>query len=524
MAEAEEKKEPRKWPGRQVVELDLRSLATLRFCYGILLFLDALSRRSDLWAHYSDFGVLPRKDLIELAWQQNWFSLHMASGSAGWLNLLFLIQALAAVALMVGWNTRLATFLSWLLLISVHSRNPIVLNGGDIYLRVILFWMLFLPWGQTWSLDARAGRTDRRWWMPPLTDDGKGVRSFASVAVTLQICMVYWFAAIPKTDPSWTADYSATQLALCLDQFLTPVGYYFRETFTDWLPLFTMLVIMWEFWGPFLLLFPFDRGQTRCLAILGFVGMHAGFGATMELGIFAWISALSQTVLLPSWFWDRPARRLVTKLDQHAANKWEEPVPYSEEPALQWFPREVAFYALLFYLLVWNLGNENCTPKLRLPSNALWLGHALRLDQRWNMFSPGPLTEDGWYVIEAQRRDGTTLDLFRNGEPVVWEKPQDVANTYPNQRWRKYMMNLWAADHQKYRLPYGRYLSRLWNRNGRGPREVSQFKIYFMLERTNLDGTEEKPEKVMTWQHWCFESKIEDRPPDAPKNENIPGN
>jgi len=92
--------------------------------------LDTLVRWTDLRAHYSDFGVLSRSDLISLGWNQNWFSLYMACGSERWLNVLFFMQAVFAVALLVGWRTRAMTVLSWLFLVSIHSRNPMVLNGG----------------------------------------------------------------------------------------------------------------------------------------------------------------------------------------------------------------------------------------------------------------------------------------------------------------------------------------------------------------------------------------------------------
>lgn len=35
-------------------------------------------------------------------------------------------------------------FLSWFLLVSIQVRNPIILQGGDVVLRAIMFWMLFL--------------------------------------------------------------------------------------------------------------------------------------------------------------------------------------------------------------------------------------------------------------------------------------------------------------------------------------------------------------------------------------------
>lgn len=504
-------KRVRCWPGLAVVSLDLRSLALLRWTYGFILLCDTLVRWSDLKAHYSDVGVLPRNQLLSLSWNEFWFSIHMASGHTKWLTFLFLLQALCAVAVMVGWRTRVNTFLSWVFLISLHSRNPMVINGGDIYLRVVLFWMLFLPWGHRWSFDARSGRGDHRWWMPAV--EGNIVKGFAPLALTVQIACVYWFAAIPKTDPSWMVDYSATNLALHLDQFLTPAGLFFREQFGWFLPYLTVLVIHWEAFGPFLFFFPFDRGQLRTVGAIGFMMMHLGFGSCMELGFFAWIGFCSPLVLFPSWLWDSPLRRFSEKADKKFGKLQGVDYPRFLLPF-----RECLFLLIMVYCFLWNLQNEDAYPKnLRLHRGLTWIGHALRLDQRWNMFSPGPLTEDGWYIIEGRFRDGRTADLFAGGKPVTWEKPEDVAHTYKNEKWRKYMMNLWLAENQRFRLPFGQYLCRQWNAGGRGLGELTNFDIIYMVERTNLDGTEAEPEKSVIWTHWCF-----DKPPQGAKSQAQP--
>lgn len=503
----------RTWPGDHAIDLDLRSLALVRMAVAVILFLDTAVRSTDITAMYTDFGSLSRTALLELGWNQHWFSLHMATGHWAGIAALMVIQLLLAVGLLVGWRTRVMTFWSWLLLISIHSRNPMVLNGGDIYLRVVLFWMLFLPWGEIWSWDARAGKSDTRWWTPAVAASGKAVRSLAGLAVLLQIASVYWFAALARNDPSWTTSYTAAGLALMLDCFITPFGVFFRSTFWDWLPTVTFLVIMWEFYGPFLFLFPFDRGQFRTFAVFGIVAMHACFGACLELGLFAWIGGTLPLLLLPAWFWESPARRLAALLDARlGSSRRGEPEQTSrvgvrtEAPWL-WATRELGYLLIICYIMLWNMGNEQLTPtQWRLPANLTWLGQLTRMDQRWNMFSPGPLTEDGWFVIEGQRRDGTTLDMFIEGrDQVDWTKPAFIAHTFRNERWRKYMMNLWLADNARYRLPFGQYLTRKFNRSGRGPREVSEFKIFYMKEVTNPDGSERPPEKVMIWHHYCFE-------------------
>jgi hypothetical protein len=36
-------------------------------------------------------------------------------------------------------------------------RNPYILSGGDVLLRVVVFWAMFLPLGDRYSLDAYYG-------------------------------------------------------------------------------------------------------------------------------------------------------------------------------------------------------------------------------------------------------------------------------------------------------------------------------------------------------------------------------
>lgn len=53
----------------------------------------------------------------------------------------------------LGYYTKLNTFLVWLFTISLHNRNIFVLHGGDLYQRCILFFAMFLPLGACYSID-----------------------------------------------------------------------------------------------------------------------------------------------------------------------------------------------------------------------------------------------------------------------------------------------------------------------------------------------------------------------------------
>jgi hypothetical protein len=127
--------------------LDLRSLALFRVGLGLILVADVVRRWRLVEPFYSDVGVIPRVVDLDVLHAQNFWSLHLATGSIWGESLLFAAALLFALALLIGWRTRLATLGSWLLLISLHNRNTFIINAGDALLRQLLFWSLFLPLG-----------------------------------------------------------------------------------------------------------------------------------------------------------------------------------------------------------------------------------------------------------------------------------------------------------------------------------------------------------------------------------------
>lgn len=492
----DEPKAKKNWPGAHVFELDLRSLALGRICLGLVLITDILIRWWDATVFYSDYGVFPRDTLLKAGWNKYFISLHMASGEPWWAWLLFACQFGLAICLVLGFRTRVATALSWALLISVHNRNHWILNGGDVYLRCILFWTIFLPWGQVWSLDAKKNRSDYRWWVNNSSRPNLNTRSLACVGVILQVCLLYWFAAIPKTHPSWVADYSAIDIALRLDHLVAPFGVWFRETFASYLGTLTYLVYEWETWGPFLLLFPFDRGQIRTLAIAGFVALHIGFGACFEIGIFPHVCAVVPLLLLPSWWWDGPFSRITKFLNQKL------PTQEVQTPTLGraqvWLRHltESFFLFVTLYVFLWNFSNEPVSPSIWVPGPVTSFAYTTRLDQRWNMFSPSPPYQDGWWVIVGKRLNGELVNVLEPQKPISWEKPKVVAQTYLNQRRRRWMMELRSSNNSHLLASTCSYLMRQVNPKRQSIHGVYEIKLYFMVQTIHPDGSKSEPEKL----------------------------
>lgn len=496
------------WGPRHLFGIDLRSLAFLRIAYALIILGDVITRGRDLVAHYTDFGVLPRHAFHEIFSSPGWISIHLANGTWQFIAVLFLVQALLAVALLVGYRTKLVTVLLWMMVISVQTRNPMVLNGGDVYLRCVLFWCIFLPWEAVWSLDSVM---TRRFEKIPYR-----YFSVATACLLLQIAFVYWFAAIPKSDPMWRTDYTATEVALQLDQFATPVAHWLLQ-YPEQLKFLTWLVISFEEIGPFLLFLPY----TRAVAALGLAGLHFGFMSAMHLGFFGYIGVCSTLAMMPGGFWPRRFENRVQSLYERLA-RWLFPEHLRPAKENTWALGAWGFpLCLLFiYLFNWNLVNENCKPQYKYNSRQEVLAQLFRMDQRWNMFSPKPLDENGWYIIRGKRRSGDEVDLLTMRTPTM-EKPADVSKTYRNQRWRKYLMNLWSRDHEKHRLFYGQYLCRSRNRAWVVFQDqIVEFKMTYMFSKI-VPGEPQGPvNPTVIWHHYCYE--VPSAPTPTPMPETTP--
>jgi len=107
-------------------------LGLLVLCQSVLLF-------RDFAVFYEASGVLP---------PHTWSEPFLRA-------LIFGLLPLFAVSLVLGLITRLSTLICLVGIVIVHDANPQILQGGDVLLRLLLFWSLFLPLGRMWSLDAR---------------------------------------------------------------------------------------------------------------------------------------------------------------------------------------------------------------------------------------------------------------------------------------------------------------------------------------------------------------------------------
>lgn len=282
--------------------IDLRTLALFRICLGLMVIVDLILRSRDLVAFYTDAGVFPRTIAIpnSLEWS---YSFHFMNGTATFQIILFLVHALFAFQLMLGYRTWLATVATLILTISLQVRNPHILQGSDILLTLLLFWSLFLPLGARFSFDEGLNKT------PPQSNH---YVSMASAALLLQAMAVYFFSAVMKeANPEWSTTYTGVLYALRGGSYGTSLGQWFGqfETIARWLTRYVMLL---EYYGPFLMFLSAYYAPARLLMQLLFISMHLGFLLFLGVGQFPWISITSLLAFTPSAVWDFLSKRVRT--------------------------------------------------------------------------------------------------------------------------------------------------------------------------------------------------------------------
>jgi hypothetical protein len=485
--------------------VDLRSLAAFRIAVSLILLWDLVVRARDLEAHYTDAGVLPRTVLFDnfLALRP-YFSVHILMGTALFEAILFCLAGLCAVALLLGFRSRIACAACWFLTCSLHARNPLVLHGGDDLLRLLLFWAMFVPLGGRWSVDR--GRASA------VVGDDHAVCSWGTAGLMLQLCFMYIFSAALKSHPSWRREGTAVYLALSLDQFATPLGRALLP-FHGLLTVMTFSTVALELAGPYVALYSYLNARLRVAVIAMFVLFHIGLGLCIELGIFPAVCIAGWLVFVPARLWDRIEPRLSPALVRWP--RWlPEPVTALARRGLQRVrPRTLhlrigrlgnaAACASLLTIVAWNLRATDFKRFSRV-FPASWSGpvELLRIDQYWNLFAPYPSLEHGWYVLDARLRGGREVDLA-TGRPVRWDRPALVSATYRNERWRKYLMNLATDQFASYRPYFAQYLQRSWNDSHGAAERIARLEIVFVTE-TALPNYRIWPQRrVRLWsQEW----------------------
>jgi hypothetical protein len=348
--------------------VDLRSLALLRVGLGITILFDLAQRALSLRAHYTDQGVLPNAALGAVAaYQRSLGSLHSLSGGEAFIAVLFILQVCAAACLCLGAWTRAAAFVSWVLLCSLHWRNPMVVMSGDRLLALLSFWAMFLPLAARAALHRRVPRTET-----------SVCRSAATTVLLLQIALFYLLAGLAKRGELWWNG-DAVAMALGQEAYATSAGQWLRgqQLLTQVLTFGTLAL---ELVGPLLALL--TRGRSRLGIVLAFVSFHLGLAIFLSIGLYPLVCIVAWTVFLPTQAWDWVAGAWRKRMGKVLRIAPRPPRRFVGERASSWAAMALFGISLMFALDVRTVH--------ALPEGAHRIARAFYIDQEWRMFAPEP--------------------------------------------------------------------------------------------------------------------------------------
>ncbi|SDK98736.1 HTTM domain-containing protein [Natronorubrum texcoconense] len=507
----------------QCVRIDTRTLAVFRVFVGLLIIADVLLRARNFTHFYTEEGVVPRSLAMELS-ADNAFSFYHLTTDPTLIALLMGIQILIAVQLIVGYKTRIATILSFLFVVSLDHHNPLVLSYADTLFRLLLFWAIFLPLGERWSVDAvHAGRDPR-----------PSVAGVASALILCQMVYMYFLNWYHKSENElWTSG-EATPLIMGLDDMTFLFVGYARQ--------FPVLLELGSYMWYYMLMFSWLLlvlvGRKRMFLVALFAGGHASFILTVRIGAFPYVAMAGLLLFLQAQFWDdlKAVAALVdfdtdrltgprTRLESVAAAV---PYPRVTAPSLDQIRTgaysvtlgvvlgSLVLLSILSYIPAVALIDGNSTPEERVDDVASSFG----VDQpNWSVFAPNPRTTDRYYVFPAETADGDRIDVY-NDRPLTYERPSEELHTqYDTYRYRFYMNSVRSGGFNDNDVPpiLADHLCETWEEEyGVELTHVNMYVVYEDITYDTIDDHENRDTRTsQLYEHGCGDNEPKEiQPPD----------
>ena len=169
------------------------SIALFRILYAMLVIITLALLRPDWfnWCGTDAWLSLSTALKLEPGPRLNLFSIIPQSNA--WVEALFWVALGSAVLLTLGLFTRLNSILVFICLTSIQQRNLYITHGGDTFLRLAGFFLIFAPAGAALSLDRliriRRGKESRS--IQPCSP-------WAQRMIQLQLSFMYLVAFLAK--------------------------------------------------------------------------------------------------------------------------------------------------------------------------------------------------------------------------------------------------------------------------------------------------------------------------------------
>lgn len=259
------------------------TIGLIRIAFGALVILWAIELKTNLYIRFGTEGVLPRPPSQAYTWSV--FELFPSDSAllVGWIVLL-----VSAITLTVGWHSRLAAILVFILIVSFERRNPWVFNAGDMLLRIEALFIALAPCGAALSLDQRR-RTGTFW-------SAQDRQIWALRLLQIQVSIIYISTVIAKLrGETWQNGTAVSYSLRQYDMLVLPLP--------DWVA-GNLLFMNAMTWGTLVIelsigLLVWNRRCRPWVLAAGIV-LHLSITVTIAVGLFSFAMFILYMAFIPA--------------------------------------------------------------------------------------------------------------------------------------------------------------------------------------------------------------------------------
>lgn len=291
------------------LDIDLRSLAAFRICFGLYLLWDIYSRLSlgsmDL-AWYTSGEANSILDADDTPHRSPFHRIWFFRGNGNVQMALFTTTAVLAALYTIG-HPLCPKPLLWLLIVAQQNRNMHMHDGSDNFCRQLLLWTCFLPMDAVWSWKGRIR----------LTRESMIVSSLPMYGFCIQVVLMYVGTICHRTidlydwknlhQSEWLLpQLSAVHYALSSGSFAVRDNWInrFIQNHFSVSQSMTLVAMIVEFLAPFGCLLGGPSLRSVCALLL--VALHVSLLVSLRLPHWQLLTIVTHaTVWIPNATWNR---------------------------------------------------------------------------------------------------------------------------------------------------------------------------------------------------------------------------
>ena len=255
-------------------------LAAFRIFFGIMMFLSIVRFWSYGWIE---------KLYLQPKFFFSYYGFEFVKPLGPYTYLLFLVCALSALAVALGFKYRLAIVIFFLSFTYIELMDKTTYLNHYYFISLLSFLMIFLPANAYFSFDAKKSPALASEYVPRWSID----------SIKLLLAIVYIYAGLAKLNSDWLVEAMPLKIWLPSKYDLPLLGDLLQETWVIYL--FSWSGAIYDLSIPFLLLYK----RTRVIAFLLVIVFHVLTRVLFPIGMFPYIMIVSATIFFDAKLHDR---------------------------------------------------------------------------------------------------------------------------------------------------------------------------------------------------------------------------